>query len=299
MNPAIEVPIAWHGEIRWAAALTIVGAAGWTLRDISGWTMMWGIALAEFALLKALTSRGVGGVSSGWRALGYVALWPGMNAPSFFAERRDETTRVAAKEWSFAIGKLGLGVAFAIWALRHAHDANERLVAWVGMLGILFILHFGVLHLLSCAWRRAGVEAPPIMRMPVAATSLGELWGSRWNLAFADAARRLVFRPLARRHGVKIGGAAVFLVSGLVHETVISLPARGGWGGPTLYFLLQAAGIAVEKSRLGRGIGLGAGGRGWAWTLFIAGAPLPLLFHTPFIRHVIVPFYRALSAALP
>ena len=91
----------------------------------------------------------------------------------------------------------------------------------------------------------------------------------------------------------------MFLLSGLVHETVISLPARGGWGGPTLYFVLQGLGAAFERSATGVCLGLGRGGRGRLWTLLVAAGALPLLFHTPFARNVIVPFYRSLAALLP
>jgi alginate O-acetyltransferase complex protein AlgI len=133
----------------------------------------------------------------------------------------------------------------------------------------------------------------------MAATSLAEFWGARWNTAFAVSARRFVLRPLARRCEVRLAGLLVFLLSGLIHETVISLPARGGWGGPTSYFLLQAVGAGVERTAIGARAGLGRGLRGWAWTVGWTIAPLPLLFHGPFVRNVIVPFYRTLSALLP
>jgi hypothetical protein len=83
-----------------------------------------------------------------------------------------------------------------------------------------------------------------------------------------------------------------------VHELVISFPARGGWGGPTLYFLLQAAGLAFEKSPAGRRLGLGAGLRGRGWTLAVTALPLPLLFHAPFAERVIAPLFRFFKEAL-
>jgi len=171
-------------------------------------------------------------------------------------------------------------------------------VGWLGMVGIIFTLHFGLFHLVSCAWRAAGVDAPPIMRAPIAARSLAEFWGERWNVAFAESARRLLVRPWARGWGVRRAGAGVFVVSGLVHETVISLPAGGGWGGPTCYFLLQGAGVALEKSALGRRCGLGEGLRGRLWALGCATLPVPLLFHAPFVTRVIVPFFRFLKEVL-
>jgi hypothetical protein len=38
------------------------------------------------------------------------------------------------------------------------------------MAGLILLLHFGTFHVLSLAWRRAGVNAQPIMRSPVLAT---------------------------------------------------------------------------------------------------------------------------------
>jgi len=87
----------------------------------------------------------------------------------------------------------------------------------------------------------------------------------------------------------------VFVVSGLVHESVISVPARGGWGRPTLYFILQGAGIAVEKSALGKKAGLGGGVRGWLWMAVCTGGPVALLFHPPFVHRVIGPFFETLN----
>lgn len=279
------------------AGLATVALAWWLVRERAGWFVMLTVAATEWAVLKIATFRGYAGATIRWRAIGYFVAWPGMNARVFFggpAENRPGVAEVAS-----AAVKTLFGLSLVAWAIRHAHHEAELLVAWVAVVGVLFTLHFGAFHLASCAWRAAGIDAPPIMRAPILASSLADLWGARWNLAFADAARSFVLKPLARPIGGRGAGLAVFVVSGLVHESVVSLPARGGWGGPTAYFLLQAAGLAIERSTYGVRRGLGRGAHGWLWTFFVAVAPLPLLFHGTFARNVIVPLFRALADILP
>ena len=89
---------------------------------------------------------------------------------------------------------------------------------------------------------------------------------------------------------------AIFLFSGLVHDLVISLPARAGYGLPTAYFLLQGAGLLAEHARgtpLARWRGRWQG-RVWTW-LIVAG-PAYWLFHPSFVRRVILPFMQAVHA---
>jgi alginate O-acetyltransferase complex protein AlgI len=257
---------------------------------------MWTVAIVEFLLLKFATLQGIGRGVPPWKVGAYLGLWPGMSARRFLHPSPAAEKRPRLRELLFAIAKLVLGIVLMAWAIVHAFDETMLRVGWVGMLGLIFTLHFGWLHVVSWFWRWVGIDAPPIMRAPIAATSLAEFWSERWNIAFADGARRFVFRPLARHCGARAASAIVFLVSGLIHETVVSLPARGGWGGPTLYFLVQAGGVAVEKSRYGVRAGLDQGLRGWSWMVLFTALPLPLLFHEPFVRHVLVPFYRTLSA---
>jgi hypothetical protein len=46
---------------------------------------------------------------------------------------------------------------------------------------------------------------------------------------------------------VRAASLAVFLISGLLHELVITLPAGGGYGGLTWYFLIQGLLTQVEN----------------------------------------------------
>ena len=89
---------------------------------------------------------------------------------------------------------------------------------------------------------------------------------------------------------------AVFAVSGLLHELVISLPARGGYGLPSIYFAAQGLGLLLERSRAGRRLGLGRGWRGRLFALVVVAGPAFWLFHPPFIHKVILPMLRAIGA---
>ena len=150
------------------------------------------------------------------------------------------------------------------------------------MLGLIFLLHFGSFQLDALFWQSRGVTATPIMSAPILSRSLSEFWGKRWNLGFRQLAHELVFLPLRRHIGAAAAGFAVFVVSGLIHELVISLPARGGYGLPTSYFILQGIGVTLERSSTGERLGLRDGWRGWC---FMATLP-PLPPFGCFTRHL-------------
>ena len=129
------------------------------------------------------------------------------------------------------------------------------------------------------------------MCAPLRAASLSEFWGRRWNGAFNQLVVDVLFRPLARTIGSIRATLAVFLFSGLLHELVISLPARAGYGLAMAYFLLQGCGVVVQRGFApSRGVG------GWLFTMLIAAGPAFWLFHPPFVRHVILPFMQAIDA---
>jgi D-alanyl-lipoteichoic acid acyltransferase DltB (MBOAT superfamily) len=199
----------------------------------------------------------------------------------------------------FAAAKLFLGAAL-FWGLsRIVPPGRELLRGWVGMVGLILMLHFGTFHLLSCWWRTLGIEARPLMNDPLASTSLSEFWGKRWNTAFRDLTHRFLFRPLTTRLGPRAAVAAGFVFSGLVHELVISVPAGGGYGWPMLFFVVQGAALLAERTSSGRVLGLGQGWRGFVFTTLVLAAPAYGLFHPPFIRNVVVPFMIASGAGGP
>jgi D-alanyl-lipoteichoic acid acyltransferase DltB (MBOAT superfamily) len=134
------------------------------------------------------------------------------------------------------------------------------------------------------------------MNAPIRATSLSEFWGRRWNGAFNQLVVDVLFRRLARSIGIVRATLTAFLLSGLIHELVISLPAGAGYGLPTAYFLLQGWGVIAQRSTVGNRLELRHGISGRIFTMLIAAGPAFWLFHPPFVRNVILPFMKAIGA---
>jgi Membrane bound O-acyl transferase family len=260
------------------------------------WVFMWMLAIAVFIGCKRFTwTLPPASTTPIWIRVAYLFFWPGLNAKEFFGGT-SRLARPTANRWLAAIGKTLFG-AVLFWGIaRLLVDTSILLAGWIGLFGLIFLLHFGTFHLLALFWQLLGLNAQPLMRAPVLATSLEEFWGKRWNSAFSHVANETILRKLFRRFGVNMTMLLVFLVSGLVHELVISLPARGGLGLPTFYFLVQGSAMAFERSKVGRDLGLGCGGRGWFFTMLVTAAPAFWLFHPPFVLRVIVPFMHALRA---
>ncbi|HUA37119.1 MAG TPA: DCC1-like thiol-disulfide oxidoreductase family protein [Candidatus Sulfopaludibacter sp.] len=264
----------------------------------AAWIFMAMMAFALYAGCKWLTyRRGVwrGRPFNLLRALGYLLAWPGMDATRFLNEKAiPEKPR--GIEWASAATKTAFGIGLLWGIARTVLPVHPILAGWIGMTGAIFILHFGLFHILSLIWRRAGVTAMPVMKNPLKATSLADFWGRRWNTAFNELAFRFSFRPICRLARPTTAMVLAFGLSGLVHESVISLPARGGYGLPTAYFLVQGLGLATERTSFGRRIGLGRGVLGWCFTLLVTAGPAFWLFHPWFIKNVILPMLSGIGA---
>jgi hypothetical protein len=296
LDPTPQSRLRWPGLAVFALPVIVLVA---TPNSWPRWAFMWLVSIAVYFACKVLTWSATDTTSvPAWRQWAYLIAWPGMDARRFFdrgARNRPATPSIG--EWLAALLKMILG-SLIFWGAQYIVPPSSPLIlGWVGMTGTAFILHFGLFHLLSCFWRSAGIDAPPIMNSPPRSTSVAEFWGNRWNMAFRDLTHTFLFRPLARRLGLQRALVASFVFSGVVHDLVISIPARGGYGGPTAFFIVQAIAILVEKSPLGRRIGLGRGVRGWLFTAVALLAPARLLFHDPFIRTIVIPFMKALGAA--
>lgn len=260
------------------------------------WAFMWTLSFAIFLGLKWVTwweARNRVPHSAG-RSLAYLVAWPGMDAESFLDARQHATARLG--EWLWATAKTLLGIALIWLVARRIPRQLALLEGWVGLFGLIFLLHFGSFHLIALFWQEMGIDAHPIMSKPILSKTLSEFWGRRWNLGFRQLAYDLIFRPLHKRIGVVAASLLVFLVSGMVHDLVISLPAHGGYGLPTAYFMVQGLGVTLERSAWGRRFGLQQGLPGRLFMLVVVAVPAFWLFHPAFVLRVIVPFMHAIHA---
>jgi hypothetical protein len=283
--------------IGWLPLVLLPAGAVLVRHRMPAWAFMWVLAIAIYAALKWVSwwRSPVRARATALRSVGYLIAWPGMDADEFLETTRP-VARPSPRQWLWAVGKTGLG-AVLLWVVARTVPAEYPLVrGWVGLVGMVLLAHFGSFHIVALVWQHFGVNAVPIMTAPILSGSLSEFWGQRWNLGFRQLAHDLIFRPLHRRLGTGGAGFLVFVVSGLIHDFVISLPAGAGYGLPTAYFVVQGTGVALERSRVGKRLNLRRGIRGWLCMALLTAGPAFWLFHPPFLRNVVLPFMRVIRA---
>ena len=219
-------------------------------------------------------------------ALAAYLSWPGVDPAPFTRPGRRPGRGWAARGALVMAAGLAAGVALAAAAPHLSRDA----VGWLGIAVLLTTVHLGLSDVLS-GWLGRGYPVRRLFADPLASRSLREFWSLRWNTAYVEM-NRIVFAPLARRWCGRHATTALFVLSGLLHEAAISLPVLRGFGGPTAYFLLQAAAVHLEP-RIGLARWPRPLARLWTWCLVLA--PLPLLFHAPFRDALVVPLFAVWS----
>jgi alginate O-acetyltransferase complex protein AlgI len=274
--------------LAWGSVLAGLPALDRTISDEPAGFRMLG--LCAFGLLAM---KGVVGVESRVRLgvgrwLGFSVLWVGMR-PDLF-DGRASGPLPGARDLLWRGAFFFVAGSFLVLAARGALSlSGSHLLSTVLLLpGLSLVLHFGILNVMAGAWRSRGIACDTLFPAPLRSESLTEFWGRRWNLAFSEMSAIAVYHPLTPHTGRTAAKAAAFLFSGLLHEMAISLPVQAGFGLPMTYFILHGGLVLVERSLHRRGRGL-SGAAGRAWTLFWLAAPLPLLFHVPFLRGVLWP----------
>jgi hypothetical protein len=272
--------------------LLLQGTAVWASARWTPWSRIVATWAATFLGFKAmlLLSRppeSLAGLTPG-RFAGWVTAWLGMDLEPWMRPRTPRWTEDAWRTLGAGLGLSALGVAVLAAFLLAPLPPGWRLArGWGVMAGLLVATFFGGTRVLTGAWRAAGRNVPPLFAQPFNARSLADWWGRRWNLSVHTVLLETVWKPLRRALGPAGATDAVFIASGLLHELLVSYPAGGGYGLPLLYFLVQTAGLRLERTRRLRSLLRRSDAVAAAWTLGVVLLPAPLLFHPPLVHALV------------
>ncbi len=253
------------------------------------------IAIASLQLLSMKVIVMVESYSgkNGLNVLQWLAFslgWFGMRPQLFEAFPAKPLSGVIPFVWK-GISRIIIGILLLILSvyLQKNYSDVYFLYEVVMLVGLSFILHFGILNLSTASWRFSGVDVKELFRSPYKATSLKEFWGKRWNMAFSEMTAIVVYKPLKLHYGISLAMIASFLVSGALHEIAISFPVETGYGLPFLYFVLHGLAMyAEDKSAAVKQITAHpVFSHVWVFASLIL--PMPLLFHHTFITEVAQP----------
>lgn len=220
-----------------------------------------------------------------WQWALFSFTWFGMD-PQFLLRRQERSIPYWKQDLFTGVSRIFAGIAL-VFALRISVEiwfgtVFQPVAGLILLVGLSLFLHFGVLRVSTALYRKAGYSAKVLFRQPVKSRSLREFWSRRWNIAFVEMTSAIVYRPLKGEIGKPRALLLAFLFSGVLHEIAISLPVQTCFGLPMIYFILQLTGIYLEEKLFNRPPGI-------LWVCIFLVAPLPVLFHPPFMQEVLWP----------
>jgi hypothetical protein len=159
------------------------------------------------------------------------------------------------------------------WWLVGVVHIRGILLSYAALPTLLLMTEF-LASLATVLWLSSGQLLPPLHCRLWRTRSLADFWGRRWNLWFSDWFRYSILTRLRRRPVLAL--ILIFAVSGVMHEWVINVPlyyltGTTLFGSMMVYFLLQAAGILLERRFLKGSDCMRAA---FAWLVILAPAPL-------------------------
>ena len=263
----------------WLIVAVLVAAAHFALATDVAFLRMVGLCCVLLAGMKGL-------VYAEWAGTETLTLsrygvfsfrWFGMD-PGTFRIRKTDLTWKRDIALGAILTSMGLLGCWFVWFM----GWRQILVMFVP-LSLAF--HFGILRILKGALRLAGFPVRTLFPNPLAAKGIADFWGRRWNVGYSQMLQRIIGRPVEATLGKNAGVMAVFVASGLLHEIAITLPARSGYGLPTLYFTFHGL-LSLWERKWKRPLGK-------IPALLAVAAPLPWLFPPDFQSEVIAPCIEA------
>ena len=157
---------------------------------------------------------------------------------------------------------------------RHPSSTGMSLLRLTAGVALLYGAGALVFEVSALCFRLAGYSLPLMHRTPIAALSVGEFWGQRWNIITSAWFRSFIFWPLARRRFAGVGVFCCFLVSGAFH----AWPMLVGLGtvaalSTVVFFVFQGV-VVLAESRLRIHTWPLAMARAWTLVILLASSPL-------------------------
>ena len=290
LDPAAKVRLRAWGLLAVGTAM----AHFLTLSSPAGFRMMALIAVLFIGMkaVVAVNRRPLDPALSFANWLAFALGWPGMQ-PALFRKRAPQPLPGWQGSALQGLVAIGIGTGFILLSRFLWEETASLLFATVPFfIGSSLVVHFGLFKLATAFWRWNGFDCGNLFQNPFRAQNLGDFWAKRWNMGFVEMTAAAAYHPLKQSFPAWVGLVGAFGFSGILHEVAISLPVETGYGGPLAYFLLHGGLVALERKMAGMGLRL-RGGIGLAWTLFWLVAPLPVLFHKPFLAGVVWPLIGA------
>lgn len=237
--------------LAWLLLLGLLPVAFWLLTLRAGWqifalVVLWLVAAKGSSLLvmPSADRRRL----TGLRFLAYL-LFAGIQQPRRFLPECVPTRSDIRPTLLGVVANLAAAMLF-LYGIPFLLPVQTPLLVrvWSGLIGAAFLTLFVRFDLLVMLFRWLGFGVEKCWHNPVAASSLSDFWGQRWNRIMSGWMSDVLFLPLTRRIGVGASMFVVFLYSGVLHEA-FSVIAHAWYGGPTLYFLTQGAGVWLEGQR--------------------------------------------------
>ncbi len=188
----------------------------------------------------------------------------------------------------FIVEGLVGGAAFLF--LRHIAAAQQPLDAVIALgrlvAGIILFYAWAEFlnDLIHFCFLASGAAMRPIQDTPIAARSLRDFWGKRWNRPVSAWLHRFVFLPLARQHRPDLGLFCAYLFSGAIHAWValVALDAFAAFE-MVVFFGLQGVFILAED-RLHVHAWPVPLARAWTLTILLATSPLIICSYLRFFH---------------
>ncbi|SHO47903.1 Membrane bound O-acyl transferase family protein [Desulfopila aestuarii DSM 18488] len=208
------------------------------------------IVLIPVAQLAKMGSLWRAGVRRPFAMVGCSFFWaPWLSLPSWEKRTRLEAGQSKHRLLLVSCGQLAAITAVYVFFIPMIRAFPLWLQSYLAIVPFWLLLEAlgGLCRLL---WLPSGRLVPTINNRPWQAKHLADFWGRRWNRLIGDWLHQVVFMPLRRQPNTAM--FATFLVSGIIHELLVSLPfmlvyGKSIWGLMTGYFLIQYLAIRIER----------------------------------------------------